>query len=152
MEQYEIDSFISKFQNLCHAGRNANLTFTSKAGKAIVNLSVELGSLHPPAPIQRNQPPRNFPHHPRNGPSHQRRRQKRAEARRVTAEEATHELSNEEAEILELAEEAYRESKVDKEASEIVAEEAKDITGRAEKVSEEPIDELCPDNVYDSEN
>ena len=88
----EIDSFIAKFKSLLLSGRNATLQIKSHAGKAEVNLCVELGDVsHPPA---------QHPHHqwPRNGPSRQRRRLRRAaerEAEKVaenaepSAEEAT---------------------------------------------------------------
>eukprot|EP00092_Neocalanus_flemingeri_P032320 GFUD01035138.1.p1 GENE.GFUD01035138.1~~GFUD01035138.1.p1 ORF type:complete len:247 (+),score=65.91 GFUD01035138.1:62-802(+) len=155
MEQSEIDSFVIKFQHLCCAGRNANLSFTSKAGKASVNLSVELGSLC--LPVQRlHQPPPYLPHHSRNGPSRQRRRENRAKAQKTAAEKATQELSTEEAEVLALAEvlvlaeEAYDKTNGEKDAEEAVFETAKD-TNNTEKVFEEPTDELCSDNVYDEE-
>lgn len=40
----EIACLIFKFQNLCHDGKEANLTLSSKNGKAIVNLNVQLGN------------------------------------------------------------------------------------------------------------
>jgi hypothetical protein len=92
MAKMEIDSFIAKFKSLLLSGRNATLQIKSQAGKAEVNLCVELGDVsHPPA---------QHPHHQwhRNGPSRQRRRLRRAaerEAEKVaenaepSAEEAT---------------------------------------------------------------
>ena len=60
MNQSEIDSFVSKFSNLCHAGGNAS-----------VNLSVELGRLP------------DVEEHPHT--SRQRRREKRAKIQKVKA-------------------------------------------------------------------
>ena len=114
-----MESFV-KFRNLSCAGRNANLTFTSKAGNVRVNLSVELGNLPlPPQYHLQQQPhhPYHFPHRPRNGPSRQRRRQKRAEARISAAVKATEEVSIEEAEVLALSEEAFDLSKAKKKTS-----------------------------------
>ena len=69
---YEIDSFVQKFKNLWHAGRNASLCIKSVAGKAQVDLSVELGEApRPPAHHFRS----------RNGPARQRRRERRAASR-----------------------------------------------------------------------
>ena len=73
MAMSEIDSFVVKFKNLWHSGRNATLTIKSKAGKAEVTLQAELGDApHPPAQLPN--------HHrvSRNGPARQRRRQRRA--------------------------------------------------------------------------
>ena len=44
----EIVSFIFKFQQLNHLGRNANLLLKSYEGKVSLNLSVEIGSLQVP--------------------------------------------------------------------------------------------------------
>ena len=68
----EIDSFILKFKNLMSAGRNASLNIQVNAGKAHVNLSVELE--HPAG----GDHPR---HGSKNGPARQRRRLRRAAAR-----------------------------------------------------------------------
>ena len=82
--QSEIDSFTQKFQNLCHAGKDATLSFSSNAGKVKATLSVDLGRLPPP-------PPHYPPHHQlgaklaRNGPSQQRQRERRAEKRALAA-------------------------------------------------------------------
>ena len=82
--QSEIDSFTQKFQNLCRAGKDATLSFSSNAGKVKASLSVDLGKLPPPA----HYPP---PHRQlgaklaRNGPSQQRRRERRAETRALAA-------------------------------------------------------------------
>ena len=74
MARAEIDSFILKFKNLLLSGRNATLLIKSNAGKAEVNLSVELGEIPPPPDQQHFQ-------RSRNGPSRQRRRLRRAAER-----------------------------------------------------------------------
>ena len=43
--QSEMDSFVHKFQNLCRAGKDATLSFSSTAGKVEAKLSVDLGML-----------------------------------------------------------------------------------------------------------
>ena len=145
MNQSEIDSFVSKFRNLCRAGRNANLTFTSKAGKASVNLSVELGRLPDVEEHHHKSHHHSLPH-PRFGNSRQRRREKRAEIRKVKAVEAAQELSPEEAEILKLAEEAsnVQDSEEDRSCCKDTAK-----SESTEKVLNEPNDELCPDKEYE---
>ena len=144
MNPSEIDSFVSKFRNLCRAGRNANLTFTSKAGKASVNLSVELGRL-PDVGELPNKPQYHHLRHSRCGNSRQRRREKRAEDRKVKAAEAEQDLSPEEADILQLAEEAFNvlNSEEDESCKDT------DETEAAEKVLDQPEDELCPDKEYE---
>ena len=57
MANYEIDSFVRKFNVLCQAGRSASLTLSSDAGKASLNLSVDLGVL-PEEGVH-------HPHHPK---------------------------------------------------------------------------------------
>ena len=71
MSQTEIESFISKFMGLLRSGRNATLNIQSEAGKALINLSVEVK--------QSSQQNSNS----RNGPARQRRRERRAAARDV---------------------------------------------------------------------
>ena len=48
MAMSELDSFIVKFKHLLFSGSNASLTLKSKAGKAEVTLSTELGDVPPP--------------------------------------------------------------------------------------------------------
>ena len=79
MANIEIDSFVKKFKSLCQLGRTAKLTLTSNAGKASINLSVDLEVL----PQEVLPPP---PKHSRNGPARLRRREKRAAARKADAE------------------------------------------------------------------
>ena len=45
MAYLEVDSFVKKFKILAQAGRNASLTLSSNAGKAVLNLRVDLGVL-----------------------------------------------------------------------------------------------------------
>ena len=102
MAYLEVDSFVKKFKILCQAGRNASLTLSSNAGKAVLNLRVDLGVLQEQDPHP--------PHHPstrsRNGPSQQRRRDRRAAARKATSEQAEAVLSLEERQVLREAEKA----------------------------------------------
>ena len=164
MEQSEIDSFVFKFRHLCRSGRNATLTLRSSAGKASIDLHVDLGDQQH-IPVQQRQ-------HSRDGPARQRRRLKRAAARRDAAEQAANGLSPEEAFILIQAEEAANRTKAE-EAKELAkskaekaltkpaegaesgkieepsteAAEAKDSETAIEKV-DEVSDELCPDKDY----
>ena len=83
MADSEINSFVRKFKALCQLGRSAKLTLSSNAGKATLHLQVDLGVLsQEPPPLH---PP---PKEARNGPARLRRREKRAAARVVHAEEA----------------------------------------------------------------
>ena len=154
MANYEIESFVTKFKALCRAGRSACLTISSDAGKATLNLSVDLGVL-PDEGLH-------HPHHPhlprnpsRNGPSRQRRREKRAAARSAQAEQAEAALNVEEKEMLEIAEKAASNSPVQKPtvpakgSEEIEAKE--EVTVEETKTSDtEIVDEVCPDSVYES--
>ena len=82
MAIFEIDSFVRKFKVLCQSGRSARLILCSNAGKASLNLCVDLGVLH--------EGPYHPPNHSRNGPARQRCREKRVAA---DAEEAKAALS-----------------------------------------------------------
>ena len=75
MAKMEIDSFILKFKSLLLSGRNPTLVIKSNAGKAEINLNVELEDVS------------HHPHHEhhlhrgsRNGPFRERRRLRRAAA------------------------------------------------------------------------
>ena len=87
--------FCAEVQNLSHAGRNATLTIKTIAGKASLNLCVDIGSV--PSPIQ----------HPnsRNGSSRDRRREKRTKARCDAVAQAAKDMSPEEVDLLAKAEE-----------------------------------------------
>ena len=149
MASYEIDSFVRKFKALCQAGRSASLNLSSNAGKASLNLRVDLGALH--------DGPHHPPNHSRNGPSRQRRREKRAAARVVDAEEAVAALSVEEREVLEIAEEVVSKSPVQesnvpgKGSEEAAIEKVEVVKPTATKASEaEVVDEVCTDSEYGS--
>ena len=71
MAHSEIDSFVMKFKQIMHSGKKVDLNIKSEAGKAVINLTVEVD-----VPLQ---PQRSA--QPRNGPARQRRREKRAAAR-----------------------------------------------------------------------
>ena len=125
MARTEIDSFIVKFKSLLLSGRNATLELKSNAGKAQVNLYVELGDV--------SCPPAQHPHPrwPRDGPSRQRRRLKRAAEREAekaedNAEKATVPVQNR-------AEEANR--------------PAKETTDEVETLK----DEFCSDESFEKE-
>ena len=139
--QSEITSFTQKFQNLCRAGKDATLSFSSNAGKVKATLSVDPGKLQPQ--------PRYPPHHQlgaklaRNGPSQQRRRERRAESRALAAVEAVKELPEEEARILELAEEAENKSE---NASENIIENLENPHIVTVEVNANPIDEFSPES------
>ena len=156
MANYEIDSFVRKFKVLCKGGRSASLTLCSDTGKVSLNLSVDLGVL-PEEGVQHPQHPRN---QSRNGPARQRRREKRAAARRVQAEQAEAALSVEEKEVLDMAERAATDSRVQEstlppkavegfEGEKVDIEEAIDKMA-AESSNTEIVDELCSDSVYES--
>jgi hypothetical protein len=91
----ELDSFVQKFKNLCHSGRNPNLIMKSEAGKVSVSLQVDLH-----LPSFQQVPSRSR----RNGPSTQRRRERRAAERKADTEEAAADIAPEEADLLLLAE------------------------------------------------
>ena len=140
--QSEIDSFTQKFQNLCRAGKDATLSFSSNSGKVKATLSVDLGRLP--------QPPRYPPHHhqlgaklARNGPSQQRRCERRAESRALAAVEAVKELPEEEARIIELAEEAENKSE---NANENIIENLENPNIVTVEVNANPIDEFSPES------
>ena len=149
MANYEIDSFVNKFKSLCQAGRSASLNLSSCAGKASLNLRVDLGALQ--------DGPHHPPNHSRNGPSRQRRREKRAAARVADAEEAVAALSVEEREVLEIAEETVSNSTVQesnvpgKGSEEAAIEKVEVVKPTATKASEaEVVDEVCTDSEYGS--
>ena len=147
----EVKSFVMKFKNLWKAGRNANLTINSNAGKASVTLQiVDLEIPHDVYQHKRS----------RNGAAQQRRRERRAAARE-TAEKVIGETAG----VGDPAVEATAHTEKDKnDANDLSGKgelgnkdyEAKDTTlpeyvapnSDAEKGSENVIDEFCPDNIY----
>ena len=108
----ELASFVMKFQNLSNSGKNANLSFTSNAGKVTVNLSVEVGAVKPVLELPTIVPPSCLltPKGSRISPSRNRRMQRRMETRKLFAEEALHNLSTEEMEVLDAAAEAEKDT------------------------------------------
>ena len=73
----DISSFVIKFMELSHSGREAKLSLSCQGGQINIQLSLETGYQHPSAPLQK--PPR------RPGPSRLHRRARRAEDRARSA-------------------------------------------------------------------
>ena len=103
----ELASFVLKFQDICKTGKNATLSFSTLSRKVFANLSVEIGSVksHPQAPVPCAKSSPNF-NASNLSPSRKRRLQRRAESRRLFAEEAKQDLSVDELKVLEAAEKA----------------------------------------------
>ena len=89
MAMSEIDNFIWKFKNLLHAGKKANLSINSEAGKALVTLTVEVNV--PPFPSKSS----------RNGPSRQRRRIRRAAERAAAVIAAVEDAADQQSKVAE---------------------------------------------------
>ena len=75
MALMEIDSFLTKFKNLWHAGYKASFDLKSENGKAIVTLTADLGYAPPPPAFP---PPVQLPR--QRGPAYQRRQERRRQA------------------------------------------------------------------------
>ena len=73
---YELDTYVFKFRNLWHAGRNALLCLETKTEKATVYFRLDLGD-PPPTPGQ----PHGRPYNRSNSPSQKRCEERRAAAR-----------------------------------------------------------------------
>ena len=97
---------------------------------------MDLGVL-PEEGVHHPQHPRN---HSRNGLARQHRREKRAAARRVQAEQAEAALTVEEKQVLEMAERAATNSHVQEST----------VPAKAAEGFEEIVDEVCSDSVYES--
>ena len=80
----EIDSFYVKFKNLLLSGKDANLNVKAEAGKASVQLTVEVDV----------SPHTLFTPNARNSSSKRRRRERRAAARVEAEEAATHDVAD----------------------------------------------------------
>ena len=106
----DLASFVFKFQDICSTGKNATLTFSSLTGKVYVNLSLEIGSVKaaPKFPLPCATSSTANTRHV--SPSKRRRMNKRAESRRLFAEEAKCNLSLEELNVLDAAEKAVNDS------------------------------------------
>ena len=77
----DLSSFVSKFVELWHSGREAKLSLSCNAGRISIQLGLETGHQPPTAPLQKP--------HRQPGPSRLRRRARRAKERaRAAAEEA----------------------------------------------------------------
>ena len=80
MAHYEIDSFVTKFKQLLHAGLKANLSVEASGGEATVTLKASLGEV--PTPNSHE-----YPYHPNyrhRGPAYKRRQQRRKAAQAST--------------------------------------------------------------------
>ena len=84
MAKREIESFISKFMGLLRTGKNSNLNIKSEAGKAFINMYVEV-----------KDEPSTWPCKSRNGPSRQRRREAAGDAAGAVAVKASEEEESE---------------------------------------------------------
>ena len=145
MAYHEIDSFVNKFKALCQGGRNASLTMSSKAGKAVINLRVDLGVL-PQQDLQPHHPPK----HPRYGPAQQRRRERRAAARQAAAEQAEAVLTPEEKDVLDMADIAKQDAEIATDSINAKENETEKVTNHeAAKTSVDDVqDGVVPDYEY----
>jgi hypothetical protein len=134
----ELDSFYLKFKNLLIAEKDAILTLKSETGRSHVTLSVDLGHVHSNTAVHP-------PHHTRNGTARTRRRERRAEARQLAAEEAT--AVAEKADVSEKNNvEVEKQEKPSSEIEEATASVVEVLENSTGKVS----DELCSDEEYNS--
>ena len=135
MAQSEMESFINKFKALSHAGKNANLSLKSEAGKVIVSLSVEIEQVE----TSRHYRPA------RNGPSRQRRRERRELARAeasAAAEDAATEATLEDTEARNAAAQTNSEEALAKTAPEFV-EPRDEIENEIIRSENQQTGELC---------
>ena len=136
---HDIDSFVVKFKQLLHSGKKAHLDIKSVSGKATIHLTVEVDVSNQHPRVQ-----------PRNGPARERRREKRAAAR-----EAAETLEAEEVVVEAVVEETPEETKNETDSTDTIAVNASDVIDEAVKASatgkkstEEVVDEICPNEVY----
>ena len=152
MAQLEIDSFIVKFKELLISGRNATLEIKAVAGKAEVNLRVELDDV---SKILSKQG------WPCSGPSRQRRRLRRAAEREAAkantendtpAEKVGRNSLAREATQAEKAEEAAQAEKADEAAQAEKVSQTEDLIVKNTEIVNEPFkDEFCSDRSFDNE-
>ena len=147
MAPSELDSFYFKFRNLLSAEKNATLTLKSEAGRAQATLSVDLGHvLSGPGP--------HLAHDARNGTSRSRRRERRAEARLLVAEEAD---KVDKSTATDIAEEVISvENPVEAEVGDATANLAPrkvidNVTEKCDMQIGEVVDELCSNKVNEAE-
>ena len=132
------------------------MTLDASAGQAVITLRMVLDDL----PVQGEEVKKPSQQGSRNGPSRTRRREKRAAARLVAAENAAAEVSPEEAELLVLAEEAELSTKAEEAKEEKVkrvpvadketnTENVEDDTAEEADVPDMELeDEVCTDESY----
>ena len=140
----DLASFVLKFQDICRIGKNATLTFSSLTGKVYANLSVEIGNVKeaPKFPIPCTTSPTANTRHV--SPSKRRRMNRRAESRRLFAEEAKMDLSMEELNVLNAAEKA-----VDDCMNNIESEELLEVRNDCNTTQNEP---CCKVNTVEAAN
>ena len=137
----ELDSFVTKFRNLCLAGFQATLTCEAVDGKASVTLKAALGPI-PPSFHGHGQ----HPGHQHRGPSYQRRQERRQAARKAagqvpssTGEVDDHPPPNDAA----LADEARYVSAAGEQADQASNLPVEDPTEEAEQADEEFPCQIC---------
>ena len=124
----EIESFVLKFKNLCHAGLKATLTLEAENGEAFVSLKAGIGCLHPPFP-----PPHSpgYPSQPRS-PSYYRRQ----ERRKATTAAAKQSSVAEETQTNEIKENVANKELSEEDKNSENAKETKPEVGKMEKLAE----------------
>ena len=138
MAQLEIDSFIVKFKGLLLSGRNATLEIKAVAGKAEVNLRVEIDDVSQ-IPSKQGWPC--------SGPSRQRRRLRRAAEREQVGENS----QASEATQAEKAEESAQAEKADEAAQAEKVSQTEDLIVKDTEIVNEPFkDEFCSDRSFDN--
>ena len=80
MAHCEVDSFVTKFKHLWHAGTKASLTIEAVDGQASVKLTAGLGYLPPPVHPLGPHGPHGQPFGQHRGPAYQRRQERRKAA------------------------------------------------------------------------
>jgi hypothetical protein len=131
----KMDSFFFKFKNLLSSGKSAKLTLCADAGKATINLAVEVE-------VSQNGKQNNLT---RIRPSRQRCRERRTKARHYAAERAEHEAA-----VVEVDDSAVKEAvaatehEFEKKTAEEATSEENDPAEESTKVAVliEPADEI----------
>ena len=146
--QWELDSFYVKFKNLLHAEKDATLTLKSEAGRASISLSLDLGHVH-------SEHCQLASSSNRDGPARQRRREavrsEKLSAEKVELEdEASTEKVEDEPSTQNSNAEKATETKEAVQAKEPNILE-KETTEQVKHPVKELDDEVCPDEVYQSQ-
>ena len=149
MATVEIDSFVLKLKILWKAGRNANLSIDTNAGKVALTLRVEDLEESDPVPDAQHQRFRRS----RNGPAQQRRRERRAAAKESPAVEAVEVKAATKDNLLNhKAVEAFGEHASEEDSDNGVEDlklvSAEENTDEHLNKEEEIKDEICPDENY----